>query len=147
MIPAAALIYRDDTGRTVAERLARRAKISPTRPALGSFVIMLVDVNLAFLAYGVVYTAVTRWSGAATSVVCPWPWPSAKVYDPQAFYEQKRCTGTLLRGNLVYLRECSARRAPGSLVPTGWRSVHARSGRLVIRSPCQRVVSNIIARC
>ncbi|MGO9383579.1 MAG: spirocyclase AveC family protein [Mycobacterium sp.] len=78
MIPAAALIYRDDTGRTVAERLARRAKILPNRPALGSFVIMLVGVNLAFMAYGLVYTAVTRWSGAATSVVCPWPWPSAK---------------------------------------------------------------------
>jgi 2,4-diaminopentanoate dehydrogenase len=33
-------IYRDDIGRTVAERLARRAKILPTRPVLGSFVVI-----------------------------------------------------------------------------------------------------------
>ncbi len=98
MIPAAVMIYRDDTGRTVAERLARRAKILPTRPVLGSFAVMLVGVNLAFMAYGLVYTAVTRWSGAATSVVCPWPWPSAKVYDPQGFYEQNGVPGPFSAG-------------------------------------------------
>jgi hypothetical protein len=48
----------------------------------------LVVVNLAFMIYGVAYTAVIRSSGAATSVVCPWPYPSAKIYDPQGFYEQ-----------------------------------------------------------
>jgi len=40
------------------------------------------------MIYGVAYTAVTRWSGAATSVVCPWPYPSSKIYDPQGFYER-----------------------------------------------------------
>jgi hypothetical protein len=98
MIPAAVMIYRDDTGRTVAEKLARRAKILPTRPVLGSFVVMLVGVNLAFMTYGVVYTAITRWSGAATSVVCPWPWPSAKVYDPQGFYERNGAPGPFSEG-------------------------------------------------
>ena len=98
MIPAAVLIYRDDTGRAVAERLARRAGILPTRPVLGSFLTMLVGVNLAFMTYGVVYTAVTRWSGAATSIVCPWPWPSAKVYDPQGFYEQSGAPGPFSEG-------------------------------------------------
>jgi Spirocyclase AveC-like len=98
MIPAAVMIYRDDTGRTVAEKLARRAKILPTRPVLGSFVVMLVGVNLAFMTYGVVYTAVTRWSGAATSVVCPWPWPSARVYDPQGFYERNGAPGPFSEG-------------------------------------------------
>src|ERR1700753_3305299 len=63
MIPAAAMIYRDDTGRTVAERLARRADILASRAALGSFVVMRVSVNLAFMTYGLVYTGVTRWSG------------------------------------------------------------------------------------
>jgi hypothetical protein len=92
------LIYRDDTGRTVAERLARRAGILPTRPVLGSFLTMLVGVNLAFMTYGVVYTAVTRWSGAATSIVCPWPWQSAKVYDPQGFYEQSGASGPFSEG-------------------------------------------------
>ena len=36
MIPAGVLVYRDDTGRTVSEKLASRARIFPTRPALGS---------------------------------------------------------------------------------------------------------------
>jgi Spirocyclase AveC-like len=98
MIPAAVMIYRDDSGRTVAEKLAQRAKIFPRRPALGSFVVMLVVVNLAFMIYGVTYTAVTRWSGAATSVVCPWPYPSAKIYDPQGFYERSGQPGPYSAG-------------------------------------------------
>ncbi len=93
MIPAAVMIYRDDTGRTVAEKLAQRARIFPAKPALGSFVVMLVLVNVAFMTYGLAYTAITRWSGAATSVICPWPWPSAKVYDPQGFYERNGALG------------------------------------------------------
>lgn len=98
MIPAAVMIYRDDTGRTVAEKLAQRSKIFTARPALGSFVVMLVVVNLAFMAYGLAYTAITRWSGAATSVICPWPWPSAKVYDPQGFYQQSGAPGPFSTG-------------------------------------------------
>jgi Spirocyclase AveC-like len=98
MIPAAVMIYRDDSGRTVAEKLAQRAKVFPRRPVLGSFVVMLVGVNLAFMTYGVAYTAVTRWSGAATSVVCPWPYPSAKIYDPQGFYEHSGQPGPYSAG-------------------------------------------------
>jgi hypothetical protein len=92
------MIYRDDSGRTLAEKLAQRAKILPGRPALGSFMVMLVVVNLAFMIYGVTYTAVTRWSGAATSVVCPWPYPSAKIYDPQGFYEHSGQPGPYSAG-------------------------------------------------
>ena len=103
MIPAAVMIYRDDTGRTVAERLARRANILPSSARsspLGSVRRHgFVGVNVAaFMAYGLVYTAVTRWSGAATSVVCPWPWPSAKVYDPQGFYERNGAPGPYSEG-------------------------------------------------
>jgi hypothetical protein len=49
---------------------------------------LVVVVNLAFMTYGIAYTAVTRWSGAVTSVVCPWPYPSAKIYDPQGFHDR-----------------------------------------------------------
>jgi hypothetical protein len=98
MIPAAVMIYRDDSGRTVAAKLAQRAKVFTRRPTLGSFVVMLVVVNVAFMIYGVTYTAVTRWSGAATSVICPWPYPSAKIYDPQGFYEQSGQPGPYSEG-------------------------------------------------
>jgi hypothetical protein len=87
MIPAGVLLYRDDTGRTVAEKLVRRARILPSRPALGMFAVMFVIINLAYFAYGTGF-AVIKWTRTATSVACPWPYPEAKVYDPQGFYEQ-----------------------------------------------------------
>ncbi|MBV9319780.1 MAG: spirocyclase AveC family protein [Mycobacterium sp.] len=87
MIPAGVLLYRDDTGRTVAEKLAQRARIFPGRPTLGMFVVMLVLINLAYFAYGTGF-AIIKWTRTATSVACPWPYPEAKVYDPQGFYEK-----------------------------------------------------------
>jgi hypothetical protein len=98
MIPVAVLIYRNDTGRAVAERMALRLTGMQTRPVLATFVVMVVVVNLAFMTYGLMYTSITRWSGAATSVVCPWPWSSAKVYDPQRFYEQRGAPGPYSSG-------------------------------------------------
>ncbi|HXY28009.1 MAG TPA: spirocyclase AveC family protein, partial [Acidimicrobiales bacterium] len=88
MIPAGVLLYRDDTGRTVAEKLAQRVRIRAlrARPAFGTFAVMFVLINAAYLfLYGGSF-AVIRGSGAATSVACPFPYPEAKVYDPQAFY-------------------------------------------------------------
>ena len=87
MIPAGILVYRDDTGRTVSEKLAQRARIFHSRPALGSFLVMLAIINVAYLMYGAAFTAI-KWSKAATSVACPWPYPDAKVFDPQGFYEK-----------------------------------------------------------
>ena len=87
MIPAGVLLYRDDTGRTVAEKLAKRARIFPGRPALGMFLVMFVIINVAYFGYGLGF-AVVKWTKAATSVACPWPYPEAKVYDPQGFYEK-----------------------------------------------------------
>ena len=69
------------------EKLARRARIFPSRPALGMFVVMFVIINLAYFAYGTGF-AVIKWTRTATSVACPWPYPEAKVYDPQGFYEK-----------------------------------------------------------
>jgi hypothetical protein len=87
MIPAGVLLYRDDTGRTVAEKLAQRARIFPTRPTLGMFVVMFAIVNVAYFAYGTGF-AIIKWTRTATSVACPWPYPEAKVYDPQGFYDK-----------------------------------------------------------
>ena len=87
MIPAGVLLYRDDTGRTVAEKLSLRVRAFRGREALGTFVVMFLVLNAAyFFIYGGSF-AVIRGSGAATSVACPWPYPEAKVYDPQGYYE------------------------------------------------------------
>jgi hypothetical protein len=87
MIPAGVLLYRDDTGRTVAEKLAQRARIFVGRPVLGMFVVMFIIINAAYFVYGGWFTAI-KWTRTATSVACPWPYPEAKVYDPQGFYEK-----------------------------------------------------------
>ena len=52
MVPAAILCYRDDTGKSVAEKLAAKAKLFPTRPVLGTFLVMFAIINVSYFAYG-----------------------------------------------------------------------------------------------
>ena len=92
MIPAGVLLYRDDTGRSQAEKLGRRIRAFSTRPALGAFVVMFAIINVAYLCYGGGY-ALLRDTKITTSVACPWPFPEAKVYDPNAFYEKNGQSG------------------------------------------------------
>lgn len=85
MIPAGLLLYRDDTGRTQAEKLAQKFRFLRSSQALGTFIMMFAVVNATyFFCYGGAFTLI-RDTGAATSVACPWPYPEAKVYDPQGF--------------------------------------------------------------
>jgi hypothetical protein len=97
MIPAGVLLYRDDTGRTQAEKLARRVRFFRTRPALGTFLVMFVIINVAYFAYGAGF-ALIRATKSATSVACPWPFPESKVYDPNGFYEENGQPGPYFPG-------------------------------------------------
>jgi Spirocyclase AveC-like len=92
MIPAAILVYRDDTGKSVAEKLAAKARLFPTKPVLGTFLVMFAIINVAYFAYGGWFWAI-KASGLATSVACPWPYPEAKVFDPQGYYEKAGAEG------------------------------------------------------
>ena len=121
MIPVGVLLYRDDTGRTVAEKLALRIRIPAFRgrPALATFVVMFLIVNAAYLfLYGGGF-AVIRASGAATSVACPFPYPEAKVYDPQGLYESAGQPGPYSAG-----------------IWDGWET--GQSGRPVVHPPAHR---------
>ncbi len=118
MIPVGVLLYRDDTGRTVAEKLALRIRLRAFRgrPALATFVVMFLIVNAAYLfLYGGGF-AVIRASGAATSVACPFPYPEAKVYDPQGLYEKAGQPGPYSAG-----------------IWDGWET--GQSGRPVVHPP------------
>jgi Spirocyclase AveC-like len=97
MIAAGVLLYRDDTGRTQAEKLAQRVRVFRTRPALGTFLVMFAVVNVAYFGYGAGF-AIIRASKAATSVACPWPFPEAKVYDPNGFNEEAGQPGPFFPG-------------------------------------------------
>ncbi|MEZ0342580.1 spirocyclase AveC family protein [Mycobacterium sp. pV006] len=92
MVPAAVLCYRDDTGKSVAEKLAARARLFPKKPVLGTFVVMFIIINVAYFAYGSWFAAI-KASGLATAVACPWPYPEAKVYDPQGYFEKEGAVG------------------------------------------------------
>ena len=70
MIPAGVLCYRDDTGRTQAEKLAQRLRWFRTCPALATFLVMAVTLNLAYFVYGAGFAAI-RASRLATAVACP----------------------------------------------------------------------------
>jgi hypothetical protein len=97
MIPAAVLLYRDDTGRTVAEKLAQRLRFFDTRPALTTFAVIFAILNVAYLTYGLGF-AVIKWTHTATSVACPYPYPEAKTYDPNGFYAEAGQPGPYFPG-------------------------------------------------
>jgi hypothetical protein len=98
MIPAGVLCHRDDTGRTQAEKLAQKFRWLPNRPALGTFLMMFAILNVAYFAYGAGFAAI-RAAKVATSVACPWPFPEAKVYDPNGFYEKEGHPGPFFEGH------------------------------------------------
>jgi hypothetical protein len=98
MIPAGVLCYRDDTGRTQAEKLAQRLRWFPHRPALGTFLVMAIILNLSYFVYGAGF-GIIRATKIATSVACPYPWTEAKVYDPNGFYEREGQPGPFFEGH------------------------------------------------
>src|SRR5262245_1816113 len=98
MIPAGVLCHRDDTGRTQAEKLAQRLPWFRTRPALATFLVMAGILNVAYFVYGAGFAAI-RASQLATAVACPWPYPEAKVYDPQGFFEREGQPGPFFEGH------------------------------------------------
>jgi len=98
MIPAGVLCHRDDTGRTQAEKLAQKFRWLPHRPTLGTFLMMFAILNVAYLVYGAGFGAI-RAAGLATAVACPYPYPEAKVYDPQGYYEREGAPGPFFEGH------------------------------------------------
>jgi hypothetical protein len=98
IVCAAVLLYRDDTGRTQAERLAQRLRLLPNRPALASFLVMFGMMSTTYFAVFGGAWWIVRAGGFATSVACPWPYPEAKVYDPQGFYEKAGAPGPFFEG-------------------------------------------------
>lgn len=97
MVPAVVLCYRDDTGRTQAEKLAQRFKGFAKRPALATFVVMFAILNVAYFAYGGVF-AILRDARLTNNVACPYPYPEAKTYDPLGLYAKAGDKGPYFPG-------------------------------------------------
>jgi len=97
MIPAGVLCYRDDTGRTQAEKFAQKLRMFDSRPALATFVVMFGILNVAYFMYGSGF-AILKAGHFSTAVACPWPYPETKVYDPQGYYEREGQAGPYFEG-------------------------------------------------
>ena len=92
MIPAAILVYRDDTAKSVAEKLAAKAKLFPNEARTRHVPGDVRDHQRGLLRLRRVVLGY-QGKGLATSVACPWPYPEAKVYDPQGYYEKNGAEG------------------------------------------------------
>ena len=58
---------------------------------------MFAVLNVAYFMYGGAFAAI-RMSGLATAVACPYPYPEAKVYDPQGYFEREGEPGPYSEG-------------------------------------------------
>ena len=90
---------------------------------------MFVIINLAYFAYGTGF-AIIKWTRTATSVACPWPYPEAKVYDPQGFYEENGQPGPYFVG--IWSTWMSAQ-------PDGRPDVQLRRRRAIDADPTKRM--------
>ncbi|MGV0737660.1 spirocyclase AveC family protein [Mycobacterium syngnathidarum] len=97
MIPASILLYRDDTGKTQADKLAQRLRLYARRPKLATFLVMVLILNAAMITFSSTFWLV-RATGAASTVACPWPYPAAKTWDPRGYYEAQGAPGPFAAG-------------------------------------------------
>jgi uncharacterized protein DUF5135 len=97
MIPASVLLFRDDTGRSQAEKLAQRLRLHARHPALATFLVMAVVLNIAMISFSSTFWLV-RATGAASTVACPWPYPQAKTWDPRGYYQSQGAAGPFTAG-------------------------------------------------
>lgn len=99
VIPAAILLYQDDTGLSQAEKIAMRFSLHRTRPGTATFLVMMVILNICFVMFFSTFY-VLRITGQATSVACPWPYQNSVVYDPNGFYERDGQAGPFWEGHM-----------------------------------------------
>ena len=129
MIPAAILVYRDDTGSRWRRSSRRRRGCSrPGRCSARSCVMFAIINVVSIFAYGGWFWAI-KASGLATSVACPLAVPEAKVYRPARLLRE----GRLPRG-----RTRSGSGPPGRSLPNGQarrRTATTRRRRLCTGQP------------
>lgn len=97
MIAASVLLYREGDGPTVAENLAKRFALYARRPAVATFLVMTVILNVCFICFSTSFWIV-RVTGAASSVACPWPYPASNVWDPHGRYAEQGHPGPFTSG-------------------------------------------------
>lgn len=98
MIPASVLLYRDDTGKSQAEKVVQRLRMHARRPKLATFLLMALVLNISMISFSSAFWLV-RATDAASTVACPWPYPEAKTWDPRGHYESQGAPGPFTAGS------------------------------------------------
>jgi Spirocyclase AveC-like len=97
MIPASVLLYRDDTGRSQADKLAQRFSLHARHPHVANFLVMATILNIAMISFSSTFWLL-RATNAASNVACPWPYPEAKTWDPRGDYQAAGAPGPFTSG-------------------------------------------------
>jgi hypothetical protein len=101
MAVTASLLVRDDSGRTVMERIANRYRWSRRRPVIGQ---ALVAWSIIVVLYGGLYGgsfAALRLTGQMKELARPWAFEDVKVYDPQDTWKDAGEAGPFYDGGLA----------------------------------------------
>lgn len=125
MIAAAVLLYREGDGPTVAENLARRFALFARRPAMATFLVMTVILNVCFICFSTSFWLV-RVTGAASSVACPWPYPASAVWDPHGRYQAEGHPGPFTEGRASTWLALQPDGRPSATEPTSDRCAQTR---------------------
>ena len=108
MIPAGVLLYRDDTGRTQAEKLGSASVGSAPARHSGTFVVMFAIINVAYFCYGGGY-AIIRDTKVPRRLHAHGPSPKRRSTTPTGSTRPTVSRGHIRR-HLVGLGERTAQR-------------------------------------
>ena len=77
--------------------MAQRMPLHGRHPALANFLVMAIVVNIAMISFSSTFWLV-RATNAASNVACPWPYPTAKTWDPRGDYQAEGAPGPFTSG-------------------------------------------------
>jgi hypothetical protein len=120
MIPTSVLLYRDDTGKSQAEKLAVRLRLHARHPKLATFLVMTLVLNFAMISFSSTFWLV-RATGVASTVACPWPYPQAKTWDPRGYYQSQGAPGPFTAGKASSWQIAQPDGRPADIAPESER--------------------------
>jgi hypothetical protein len=127
MIPASILLYRDDTGRSQADKLAQRFFLHARHPHVANFLVMATILNIAMISFSSTFWLL-RATNAASNVACPWPYPHAKTWDPRGDYQAAGAPGPFTSGKASAWQIAQPQGRPTNIVVVSDRCNHRRFG-------------------
>lgn len=92
-------LYRDETGRTIPQRIAERFSFYRTIPRFSQWMVAWCIIAVFYVA-ALTGMGILRFTGQTDTVAQPWPYSDTVVYDPDGLYEQLGAPGEKRGGDL-----------------------------------------------